>query len=522
VGADEELAQRVIEEAAGAGLETEWAADITLARGALAKLHPNAVVVDLAVAPSSTLGQNLLAEMTAGGPDVIVVLADATTLGDRTQAARSGADVFLTKPTTPQVVVEAVRRAFERLTRATVLAVDDDPTMLAVLSGALSQHDFRVEVLEDPERFWDVLQEVAPDILLLDAEMTAIDAFDLCRAVRNDPRWGRLPVVFVGAAADGARLRAIFAAGADDYIPKPIFTEDVVVRVVNRLERTRAWVELSRTDLHTGLPTRQALTAAIQRQLGIARRHGVPVSVVVLEPDALGPNAKMAIARVVRTSIREEDVVGMWDPPVLAAGLYGLSLHDAVERVTLALQEIRLENSTAAAGVAQFPVNGRDLAELMTAAEAALSRALALGGDRVVAAASSVPAQATVVDVLIVDDDEAVGSVLLHALTTCGWRTHWVRDGAQADAVLTGAARLDARVVLLDVGLPGLDGLSLLRRLAAEGILACTRVIMVTVRTTESEVLEALQLGAFDHVAKPFSVPVLVHRIQRALESLPH
>jgi CheY-like chemotaxis protein len=243
--------------------------------------------------------------------------------------------------------------------------------------------------------------------------------------------------------------------------------------------------------------------------------------VVVLEPDAIGPNAEMAVARALRTSVRDEDVVGTWDSPVLAAGLYGLALADAVQRVTLALDEMRLEGSSLTAGVAQFPTNGHDVAALMTAAEAALARALALGGDRVVTASSAGAAHAKTVDVLIVDDDEAVGSLLVHALNTSGWRTHWVRDGAQADAVLTGAVRLDARVVLLDVGLPGLDGLSLLRRLAAEGVLAATRVIMVTVRTTEAEILEALELGAFDHVAKPFSVPVLLHRIQRALDSIP-
>jgi len=70
---------------------------------------------------------------------------------------------------------------------------------------------------------------------------------------------------------------------------------------------------------------------------------------------------------------------------------------------------------------------------------------------------------------------------------------------------------------VLDVDLPGLDGLSVLRRLARDDVLADTRVIMLTARSGEAEVLEALELGAFDHVAKPFSVPVLMQRIRRAL-----
>lgn len=75
------------------------------------------------------------------------------------------------------------------------------------------------------------------------------------------------------------------------------------------------------------------------------------------------------------------------------------------------------------------------------------------------------------------------------------------------------------RVLLLDVDLPGVDGISVLRRLMRNGVGGHTRVIMLTARAGEPEVLEALKESAFDHIAKPFSVPVLVERLPRALES---
>ena len=77
---------------------------------------------------------------------------------------------------------------------------------------------------------------------------------------------------------------------------------------------------------------------------------------------------------------------------------------------------------------------------------------------------------------------------------------------------------LKAKLVLLDVDLPGLDGLGVLRRLAREGVTQRTRVIMLTLRATEEEVLASLELGAFDHIGKPFSVPVLMQRIKRAIQ----
>ncbi len=93
-------------------------------------------------------------------------------------------------------------------------------------------------------------------------------------------------------------------------------------------------------------------------------------------------------------------------------------------------------------------------------------------------------------------------------------------DGKKAlNALMGEPPEVAAKVIVLDVGLPGLDGLSLLRKLSKEGMLDRTRVVMLTSRSEESEVLKALELGAFDHVSKPFSLPILMHRIRRALDS---
>jgi DNA-binding response OmpR family regulator len=121
--------------------------------------------------------------------------------------------------------------------------------------------------------------------------------------------------------------------------------------------------------------------------------------------------------------------------------------------------------------------------------------------------------------IVLVEDDESLAQILLHAFETRGYHHVWLRDGDEAVNSLAGAhPRLRARVVLLDVDLPRLDGLTVLRRLAHDGLLQRTRVIILTFRTDEKEVLEALELGAFDHVTKPFSLPVLMQRIRRTFQ----
>jgi len=60
-----------------------------------------------------------------------------------------------------------------------------------------------------------------------------------------------------------------------------------------------------------------------------------------------------------------------------------------------------------------------------------------------------------------------------------------------------------------------------LRRLTADRVLRGTRAVMLTACSAEVEVEVALELGAFDHVAKPFSLPILMPRVRRALEPMP-
>ena len=122
------------------------------------------------------------------------------------------------------------------------------------------------------------------------------------------------------------------------------------------------------------------------------------------------------------------------------------------------------------------------------------------------------------VDVVIVEDDPLLAELLGHALTTRGYRFRLFTDGQAAAAELAGSpAALRSRVVLLDVDLPALNGFGVLRQMAMAENLAATRVIMLTAHSSETEIVNAIELGAFDHVAKPFSVPVLMHRVRRAL-----
>lgn len=126
-------------------------------------------------------------------------------------------------------------------------------------------------------------------------------------------------------------------------------------------------------------------------------------------------------------------------------------------------------------------------------------------------------APATADDVLLVEDDVVVAHLVRHTLEGMGLTVRTETDGALAVTRLTTPGVPVPAVVLLDWELPGMDGLTVLRRLREAGTLERTRVIMLTSRSTEHDVLAAIRGGAVDHVPKPFSVPVLVERVRRVL-----
>ncbi|MDP1794916.1 MAG: response regulator [Acidimicrobiales bacterium] len=121
-------------------------------------------------------------------------------------------------------------------------------------------------------------------------------------------------------------------------------------------------------------------------------------------------------------------------------------------------------------------------------------------------------------DVAVVEDDSVTARLIEHALQQSGISTKLFTDGAEAAEALGGRiASVRPRVVLLDVDLPSLNGLDVLRHLQRTGTLEHIKVIMLTARCGESETIQAFDLGAIDHVAKPFSHEVLVRRVQLAL-----
>ncbi len=119
------------------------------------------------------------------------------------------------------------------------------------------------------------------------------------------------------------------------------------------------------------------------------------------------------------------------------------------------------------------------------------------------------------VNILIVEDDSTIRTILQMLLRSEGF-TH-VRSAARGDEGLEAIRREPPQLVLLDLMLPGIDGLTLCRRVREDPTLADVRIIMLTAKSEDEDVVRGLELGADDYVTKPFSREVLLARIHAVL-----
>jgi diguanylate cyclase (GGDEF)-like protein len=425
---------------------------------------------------------------------------------------------------------------------AKVLVVDDDAQISRALTTMLGRRKINVVAINDPFQFWGALEETKPKLILLDLEMPKISGTELCRVIRNDRRWNEISVIFLTGHTDPDSVRRVFAAGADDYVGKPFVPAELMTRIESRLGGAKARRGPIDTDAVTGLPTADKTAELVNRFLRLARRKSDPYSIAVMEVDdfprlsesygrSIGDRVLRTVGELLPKSFRGEDVVGWWGGAgsEFLVGMYGSSKEHAaikLNQVCLKVGEqkfltddgrgVRVQCS---AGVSQYQIDGDSVSALRDKASEVLQQVRQIGLNRVGISGVQLAGPMTRrVDVVVILDDPALVSLLQHAMESRNLRVATFGDGETAVAALTSdPPEVQASLILLGVDLPALNGLDVLRRLKSVEVTRTSGVVMLTARTGERDVLAALELGAIDHIAKPFSVPVLMHKVRTIL-----
>jgi len=115
--------------------------------------------------------------------------------------------------------------------RATILVIDDEPTMLRLLIDTLEPAGFNVLVAMQGDMALMLLEQVTPDVILLDALMPGLDGFETCRRIKHNANLTLVPVIFMTGLTDSESIVAGLQAGGVDYVTKPVMPDELVARI---------------------------------------------------------------------------------------------------------------------------------------------------------------------------------------------------------------------------------------------------------------------------------------------------
>ncbi len=132
--------------------------------------------------------------------------------------------------------------------RASILAVDDTPANLQVLSGMLKDRGYRVRPVPSGKLAMAAARHDPPDLILLDVNMPEINGYELCAQLKADDRLKEIPVIFLSALTEEIDKVKAFAVGGVDYLSKPFHMEELQARVETHLKLHRLRIELAETN----------------------------------------------------------------------------------------------------------------------------------------------------------------------------------------------------------------------------------------------------------------------------------
>src|SRR6202051_3593363 len=123
--------------------------------------------------------------------------------------------------------------------RDVALVVDDSPETLRLLTDALDGAGMTVMVAMDGAAAMRIVDEITPDIILLDAVMPGMEGFEPCRRLKRDAGLSNVPVIFMTGLAETEHIVGGLEAGGVDYVTKPIVIEEMLARIRVHLANAR-------------------------------------------------------------------------------------------------------------------------------------------------------------------------------------------------------------------------------------------------------------------------------------------
>jgi two-component system, cell cycle response regulator len=446
------------------------------------------------------------------------ISARASELEDLVDGAGRGAfDASLARD-----VVDALREAFCKdleippvwtppsISGAKILIAEDESDQRAIVATCLEGAGYVPIAVGSGDLVVEAARAERPALILLDIAMPRLDGYSACRLLKADPELADIPVIFMTTGAHLDDKLSGLTLRADEFLIKPVDIRELILRIQLLLERSHS----RRSPMADQPPASRELTydAFLDVASEALGRSAAALAIVGLTTEGHREGSLL-----LTEEIRGRDAIGAYGPTrllVLMPEMTAVAARDRLEPVVDRLVAHGL--SGICVGVTAAPGAGTKTAEVLIGeAGEALAEARYLGDKTAIwrerpGRPAAVPASRTVV---VAEDDPDVTRIVDAQVRAAGYKAIMAFDGEQALAAVRAHA---PDVLVLDLMMPKLGGFDVLTRLR-EGGAPWPRIVVLSARGREQDVMRAFELGADDYMTKPFNPQELMARIARLL-----
>ncbi|WP_144702121.1 GGDEF domain-containing response regulator [Fictibacillus phosphorivorans] len=417
-----------------------------------------------------------------------------------------------------------------------LLIVDQDVPYLIYSKEKLENHGYAVVVSPTIEKALSMFYDLNPDCLIVNPFSSEGDGYDFIKQVRETVAFELIPIVVISSSDEKEKRITSYQQGADDYFLKSLDWDEYVARIDRQVKRRKIVKDTLMKDELTKVYNRKFLKEAYQRMSSEHLRHKDIFSMIMIDVDffkkindtyghSAGDHVLVRFAEFLSTHLRTQDVVVRYGGEEFILLMPYTKLEEAEQTACRLLENLSQnvfvyeEHSflvSFSAGV--YEVNNPvSLAEAVRTADRALYVAKENGRGRVETASTQENLNRRL-RVAVIDDSEVIRKMLESFFTDLEVENYELEIKTYQDGISFFADEWhqsnDEYLIILDGVLPKMDGIEVLTKLRKYPDTNQYKILMLTGRKAEGDIVRALHLGADDYLTKPFSIRELEARIK--------
>lgn len=432
--------------------------------------------------------------------------------------------------------VPVAEAAYTRNGLGKILILAEDLELLDELHDRLRNNGFEAYITQDLNVLKEALQDRQFDLVIIDMSLSNQSGINIQQEV--DTRLFELPIIFLSKDGDETFEDMRLREGIDYVYQKTVDPMVIVSRVEELMKISMTFNDQMHLDDLTGALTRKAFLAHYKKKMIQLKKNNNPFSVAFVDLDRFkaindqyghlfGDKILMHFVKVIQTHLNNDSAIFRFGGDEFLLIFGETDAQTANKKIGEIREQLINEPLYSeekqehvvtyfSAGVTEIKSLSESSSDALKKADKALYVAKDQNRNNTIIHSEVVEEKAEKNRILVVDDEVFLANIIKTRLNYLGYKVTHAKDGFEA------LEQLDKQtfdLMLLDIMLPKINGIEVLKRTRSQEIHEDVKIIMLSAKQKSTAMLETLKLGADDFIEKPFSIEVLEQKIKKMLRN---